>query len=267
MNSIWWKWQAPADGKLTVDTHGSNLDTILAVYLGDEISGLERLAQNDDHSQASTSEVEVFVEKGKSYSMAVDGFGSSTGQVILNFSFDEEKSPPPSNDYPSTAFVINSLDSSIYSNNYFATGKANLLIEESVSQNDGSVWWKWTASSENIILVDTLGSEIDTVLTLCEMDDSGVLNLLKSNDNYFGAASLIWLKPQIGQTYYFCITGRHGQQGNFTLNFKVYPDYFKNLLTGEEILAIYNAEVGTLPPTLSRIGNSQNLGEHFLSNK
>ena len=114
---------------------------------------------------------------------------------------------------------------------------------------------------QNIILVDTLGSEIDTVLTLCEMDDSGVLNLLKSNDNYFGAASLIWLKPQIGQTYYFCITGRHGQQGNFTLNFKVYPDYFKNLLTGEEILAIYNAEVGTLPPTLSRIGNSQNLGE------
>ena len=261
VNSIWWKWQAPADGKLTVDTHGSNLDTILAVYLGDEISGLKRLAQNDDHSQASTSEVEVFVEKGKSYSVAVDGFGSSTGQVILNFSFDEEKSPPPSNDYPSTAFVINSLDSSIYSNNKFATGKANLLIEESVSQNDGSVWWKWTASSENIILVDTLGSEIDTVLTLCEMDDSGVLNLLKSNDNYFGAASLIWLKPQIGQTYYFCITGRHGQQGNFTLNLKVYPDYYNNHLTGEEILAIYNAEVGTLPPTLSRIGNSQNLGE------
>ena len=40
--SVWWRWQAPISGRLTVDTTGSNFDTILGVYTGTRISSLDR---------------------------------------------------------------------------------------------------------------------------------------------------------------------------------------------------------------------------------
>ena len=262
VNSIWWKWQAPGTGKVTIDTHGSDIDTVLAFYEGSEIGLLTRLAQNYEHSQSSTSEVEVLVEKDKIYAIAIDGFESTTGQIVLNISLQEDKQSPPSNDFPSGALTITSLSNSIYANNLFATGKANTSINQvGVSDEDGSVWWKWSATQSNILVVDTLGSEIDTLLALLKEEENGQLTLIKSNDNYFGAASLLWFKPQVGQIYYFCVTGKHGQQGNFTLNFNAHPNSSKTQLNEQDITELYSVEHDSIYPTLSRHGSKNNIGE------
>ena len=52
--SIWYKWVAPFNGEVTLDTLGStnanglSLDTVLAVYTGPDISHLTQVAANDD---------------------------------------------------------------------------------------------------------------------------------------------------------------------------------------------------------------------------
>src|SRR5262245_13222061 len=55
--SIWYKWVAPSDGEVTVDTYGSldptsfinpNLDTRLAVYSGTDVTLLRQVAANND---------------------------------------------------------------------------------------------------------------------------------------------------------------------------------------------------------------------------
>src|SRR5438552_2355269 len=46
--SVWFSWTAPARGQATFSTAGSSFDTLLAAYRGTIVSGLTRVAANDD---------------------------------------------------------------------------------------------------------------------------------------------------------------------------------------------------------------------------
>jgi uncharacterized delta-60 repeat protein len=46
--SLWYKWTAPQDGEVQLDTLGSTFDTVLAVYTGNSVSSLSQVAANDD---------------------------------------------------------------------------------------------------------------------------------------------------------------------------------------------------------------------------
>ena len=48
LNSVWWKWTAPADGTLRLDTNGSSFDTTLAAYgwKGDLFNSRDRRSGN-----------------------------------------------------------------------------------------------------------------------------------------------------------------------------------------------------------------------------
>ena len=47
-STIWWKWVAPSASSVTVDTHGSDGDTILAIYRGTTLAGLTLVDASDD---------------------------------------------------------------------------------------------------------------------------------------------------------------------------------------------------------------------------
>src|SRR5690348_6247581 len=47
-NSVWYKLLAPQDGEVAVDTIGSSVDTVLAVYTGNSVGNLSQVAANDD---------------------------------------------------------------------------------------------------------------------------------------------------------------------------------------------------------------------------
>jgi uncharacterized delta-60 repeat protein len=46
--SVWYQWTAPQDGEVTLDTVGSGVDTVLAVYTGASLASLNQVAANDD---------------------------------------------------------------------------------------------------------------------------------------------------------------------------------------------------------------------------
>ncbi|MFM8358616.1 MAG: S8 family serine peptidase [Verrucomicrobiota bacterium] len=80
--SIWYKFRAPADGLLKVNTRGSGIDTLLAIYQGERLQRAVALAANDDLLPGfQASEVDQAVEAGKEYHIAVDGFAGAVGQV------------------------------------------------------------------------------------------------------------------------------------------------------------------------------------------
>ena len=85
--SIWYRWQAPAAGSLTVKTAGSTFDTVLALYTGASLTGLTAVAANDDVAWPSdpTSTVTATVSAGTTYWIAVDGYGTAKGSVALNW--------------------------------------------------------------------------------------------------------------------------------------------------------------------------------------
>jgi len=84
--SIWWKWTAPSAGQVSLDTHGSGFDTLLAVYTGTGVGALTTVASNDnDGSPGGASGLLFEAQAGNEYEIAVDGFNDAQGNASLNF--------------------------------------------------------------------------------------------------------------------------------------------------------------------------------------
>ncbi len=88
-NSVWWTWTASTAGVVTVDTFGSDFDTILGFYSGTSVESLSLLRENDEAGGTSQSEVKLQVDAGQILQIRVDGWSSNTGSVSLNLAFEE----------------------------------------------------------------------------------------------------------------------------------------------------------------------------------
>lgn len=87
-HSLWWWWQAPADGVLQLDTSPSTFDTLLGLYTGTNVAKLTEIASNDDANNSVTSSaISQAVKSGQVYRIAVDGYGGSSGTNTLNYQF------------------------------------------------------------------------------------------------------------------------------------------------------------------------------------
>ncbi|QTA83685.1 Uncharacterized protein dnl_60990 [Desulfonema limicola] len=87
--TVWWKWISPSNNRFIFDTYGSDLDTILAVYSGSNLSTLLELAGNDDSSDL-TSEVSFQAVSGNTYYIVVSGFSGDVGNIFLNWKLNTE---------------------------------------------------------------------------------------------------------------------------------------------------------------------------------
>lgn len=82
--SVWWKWIAPINGPVTIDTIGSSFDTLLAVYIGNSVSGLTAVAGDNDGGGSGASRLTFSGKEGTVYHIAVDGFRGAEGNIVLN---------------------------------------------------------------------------------------------------------------------------------------------------------------------------------------
>ena len=85
--SVWYHWQAPSSGSVTMKTEGSSYDTLLAVYTGSSVGGLTAIVKNDDVTLGTIvhSQVQFNATAGTIYKIAVDGWGGDTGSITLNW--------------------------------------------------------------------------------------------------------------------------------------------------------------------------------------
>ena len=95
-HSLWWKWTAPDNGVITINTTGSTFDTVLAVYTGSTVSNLTQVAANDDNSSRGdgTSQVKINAIAGTEYEIAVDGKSGASGVAQINLSFALDSKAP-----------------------------------------------------------------------------------------------------------------------------------------------------------------------------
>lgn len=87
--SVWYQWQSPSSGTVTITTAGSRFDTVLAVYTGSAFGSLSLVAQADDIPTDRTSSVSFIATGGVTYKIAVDGYdndsGGDFGPLTLNW--------------------------------------------------------------------------------------------------------------------------------------------------------------------------------------
>ncbi len=86
--SYWYAYQAPAAGRLFVNTSNSTFDTVLAVYTGPAtITSFSDIVSVDCANEPGfgTESLSVAATNGEIFYLVVDGVGGTSGVVTLNF--------------------------------------------------------------------------------------------------------------------------------------------------------------------------------------
>ncbi|MCW5557183.1 MAG: hypothetical protein KIT22_05035, partial [Verrucomicrobiae bacterium] len=205
-SSVWWTWTAPETGPVTINTSGSDFDTVLAVYTGNVLPALSLVAANDDVSFGTRSSlVDFAAQAGTAYQIAVDGYSGEFGSITLNL---VQVGTQPSSDDFATATVIEGLSATVASSNVTATKEPR---EPNHAGNRGgrSVWWRWTAPQNAVVTVFTEGSNFDTILGIYTGDQVAALSEVESNDDsgWDLLTSATTFTAVEGVTYYFAVDG------------------------------------------------------------
>src|SRR5207237_359894 len=137
------RWTAPYNGMVSVDTEGSDFDTILGLYAGATLDTLVTVAGDDDSGEGRTSRIITNVTAGTRYSIAVDGyyiaaFGRAySGNVQLNINAN-------GNDFFLAAQSLTTVAGTILGTTTAATKESD---EPNHAGNPGghSIWYIWTA--------------------------------------------------------------------------------------------------------------------------
>ncbi len=221
--SVWWSWQAPEDGILTLDTNGSDFDTLLAIYAGDALPDLVRLAGDDDSGLGGASSVTLFVQRGVTYPIVVDGFSGSSGEIRLRASFVTPPPPPANDDFPQ-AFVLESFPDTVHASTLSATREPG-EPRHAGNGGGGSVWWSWTAPASGLVKVGTDGSNFDTLLAVYVGTSLSELALVRSDDESGdGSRSLLFFEATAGTTYRIAVDGYNGAFGQVRLTLALDAD-------------------------------------------
>ncbi|HON07340.1 MAG TPA: PPC domain-containing protein [Verrucomicrobiota bacterium] len=213
--SVWWEWVAPSNGALTVDTIGSDFDTLLAVYQGEKTfftAGTDiNLITWDDNSasvDSPFSDVCVLgVVPGKAYKIQVMGNGSDGyGKVVVNVSFNQG----PANDMFTNRTILPSIDKiTVTGNNMYASSEDGEPKHAGLN-NGKSVWWSWTAPQTGPVQISTAGSDFDTLLAVYTGNSvTSLVTVATNNDDpVFGdITSSVSFDAIKGITYHIAVDG------------------------------------------------------------
>ena len=213
--SVWYRWTAPEDGTATIDTFGSDFDTLLAVYRGSSLAELELVAANDD-TEGSQSRVRFPVTEGDEYRIAIDGYNGDKGAVVFNWEISE----PPSNDAIAGAEELVGSRGTTRGHNTGATKEPG---EPDHAGNAGgrSVWYRWTAPEDGTATIDTFGSDFDTLLAVYRGSSLAELELVAANDDTEGSQSRVRFPVTEGDEYRIAIDGFGGGAGAIALNWEI----------------------------------------------
>jgi subtilisin family serine protease len=221
LTSVWYRWTAPANGTLTVDTSGSDFDTTLAAYTGSSIESLVLIAANDD-SSGLQSAVNFVVTTGTTYRFAVDGFSSSEGAVSLNHLFEPDAISVPNDPFANRIELSGSQTAT--GTNIGATGENAEPDHANASSPVASAWWSWTAPTSGQLMVNTLGSDFDTTLAVYSGSSLDALTAIASNDDFSGLQSQVTINVVEGISYAIAVDGYATAEGNISLTVDFTPD-------------------------------------------
>ncbi len=175
LHSAWWRWTAPSNMTARITTDGSDFDTVLAVYLGNNVSALSPVAMDDDAGIGRASLVMFSATAGTTYRIAVDGYDDVTGNIQLNIN-------PALNDAFANCLSITGMVGSVSGSTRGATRQSGEPNHAGIS-GSGSVWYCWIAPTNGPFTFDTSGSGFDTLLGIYTGSAVSALTPIASDNN------------------------------------------------------------------------------------
>lgn len=218
--NIWYVYTASCTGEATVSLLGSSYDTMLAVYEGDNcnLTSSDLIECNDDAPGTYQSEITFDVTTGARYLVEIGGYGSSSGQGVLNISC--EPSAQPSKDDCAHAQAIGEVTNLAFDTTNATFDGAGLCM------TSPNIWFVYTASCTGDATVSLLGSSFDTMLAVYEGDNCNLVSndLIECNDDAPGVyQSEITFAATAGSKYLIEVGGYGSNKGQGILNITCEP--------------------------------------------
>jgi subtilisin-like proprotein convertase family protein len=210
---VWYQYTPPASGAVAVDTAGSDFDTVLAAYSG-SCGSLTPVACNDNVGD-QTSRLSLLVNASASYYFLVGGSSGQTGNLAFHLSFSTNT---PANDQCGGALVISSSSYTNSQSTLTATSTGD-PVPSCVGPFGSAVWYRYTSATNGFLVVDTFGSDFDTVLGVYSGTSCGALSQVGCNDQAGNLSTSQVVAPVTpATTYYILAGGWGGQAGNLVLH-------------------------------------------------
>ena len=198
-------WTAPATQTFTLDTLGSDYDTVL--YVVDDCGGNE-LACNDEAFSTSQSSVELDAVAGTTYVVVVDGWDGASGNHVLNIteSFGQCIDEP----------LAQGIGPSVASGSNAGAGNDYGLVPCTFTAGE-DVAHSWIAPSTGHYQFDTIGSTYNTVLGLVDQCGGGQLSCDSQSGGGSGQSLLVYPVTE-GVPYIVVVDGLNNATGSYELN-------------------------------------------------
>jgi hypothetical protein len=211
--SIWFTWQAPADGAVTIDTCETfSFGTRLAVFTGASLATLQRVhGYKTDYGPACSGHPSLSFNAigGVHYAIALFGEPWVGGPVELNVSSTQ----PPANDDFADPRIANSKSTFIAEGTNAGATKEPGEPDHGGDPGGSSVWFTWIAPDSGVAQISTCGSDFDAVLAAYEGNRVDDLRSLGRSfpDLLCESAYELRFGVTAGQTYRFALDGStHG---------------------------------------------------------
>jgi hypothetical protein len=194
---------APFSGTFSFDTVGSEHDTVLSVR---DLASCGELACNDDTFGVDAL-VEVPLAAGQAVLVVVDGF-SGAGQYRLHVEGDEI--------VPTCTVDLGSQVPVEVSGSTF--GQGDDIATSCIGGGAPDVTFLFTAPRTGLSVIDTAGSDYDTVLELWDGECGGPVMACIDDPPQGGLQARIRAFLDEGQTVTIVVDGYGGGAGNYVLS-------------------------------------------------
>jgi subtilisin family serine protease len=220
--SVWYRYTAVQSGNMSVNTSGSQFDTVLTAYTGSTISNLTRLTFNDDidySAGVTASSISFNATAGITYHLRVTSFGSARGDITLNWTQANGCPATPGGDFFCAAISRTGDNQSTTHSNAGASIETNepQPINSSIQ---ASVWFAYTPSANGTLTLSVTNSSINSILSV---HIGGILGNLTTpsgwsdapGSNSYSASAFNVVKDT---TYFIRVASTDQSRGNFTLS-------------------------------------------------
>jgi hypothetical protein len=244
-NSVWYSHTPVSSGPLTIDTVGSAFDTVLSVHSACPGTAANEVACNDDIGSNLQSSVTFSAVGGTTYLIRVAGFNGANGPYSLKISGAPSRFDLNLDGLADAADVVTLVN---FINGGGGGGTGNDLCTDAAvvgpgiftgstagADDDGSnsctfmgfpstnsVWYSYTPASSASVMIDTVGSLFDTVLSVHSACPGTAANEVACNDDIDGPGgnllSSVTFSAVGGTTHLIRVAGFNGANGPYTLN-------------------------------------------------
>ncbi len=215
--NIWYCYTASCTGNVTVSLLGSSYDTMLAVYTGCGCNptSSRMIACNDDFAPGHQSQITFAATAGNKYLIEVGGYGSTTGQGILNVSCQPTTPPPSNNDNCTNARAVGEVKDLAFDT------RGKTFDGPGLCMTSPNIWFVYTPTCTGDATVSLLGSSFDTMLAVYKGNNCNLTSshMIACNDDAPGVyQSEIIFDATAGAKYLIEIGGYGANTGQGVLN-------------------------------------------------